>query len=128
MAIQYKGKDKLYLPIDQMNMVQKYVGSDSKPKVNKLSGSEWSKAKTKAKKAVEEMAYDLVELPREKTKGLVLLVLILHGKDSLKTCSPMRKQKDNCVLLKKSKKIWKKQSQWTDFFVETLDMVRLKWH
>ncbi|NLL80885.1 MAG: transcription-repair coupling factor [Tissierellia bacterium] len=71
LAIQYKGKDKLYLPIDQMNMVQKYVGSDSKPKVNKLSGSEWSKAKTKAKKAVEEMAYDLVELyaKREKLKG-----------------------------------------------------------
>ena len=71
LAIQYKGKDKLYLPIDQMNMIQKYIGSDAKPKVNKLSGAEWSKAKTKAKIAVEEMAYDLVELyaKRENLKG-----------------------------------------------------------
>ncbi len=71
LAIQYKGKDKLYLPIDQMNMLQKYIGSEAKPKINKLSSTEWTKAKTKAKKAVEEMAMDLVELyaKREKLKG-----------------------------------------------------------
>lgn len=70
--IQYRGLDKLYLPIDQMSMVQKYIGSDSKrPKVNKLSGSEWSRTKARAKKAVEDMADDLLQLyaKREKLKG-----------------------------------------------------------
>lgn len=71
LSIQYKGKDKLYLPTDQMNLIQKYIGSESRPKINKLSSQEWTKAKTKVKKAVEEMAMDLVELyaKREKLKG-----------------------------------------------------------
>ena len=72
LSIQYKGKDKLYLPIDQMNLIQKYIGSESiKPKINKLSSVEWSKTKVKAKKAVEDMAYDLLNLyaKREKLTG-----------------------------------------------------------
>ncbi|TJX15594.1 transcription-repair coupling factor [Tissierella creatinini] len=71
LSIQYKGKDKLYLPVDQMNLIQKYIGSEARPKINKLSSQEWTKAKTKVKRAVEEMAMDLVELyaKREKLKG-----------------------------------------------------------
>jgi len=72
LKIQYKGKDRLYLPIEQMGMIQKFIGSDSiKPKINKLSGSEWNKTKSKTKKAIEEMAMDLLELyaKREKLKG-----------------------------------------------------------
>lgn len=70
--IQYRGNDKLFIPTDQMNMVQKYIGGDSsKPKINKLSGTEWAKTKQKTKKAVDEIANYLVELyaQREKLKG-----------------------------------------------------------
>lgn len=72
LLIQYKGKDRLYLPIDQMGMIQKYIGSDSaKPRINKLSGGEWNRTRTKTKKAIEDMAADLLELyaKREKLKG-----------------------------------------------------------
>jgi transcription-repair coupling factor (superfamily II helicase) len=72
LTIRYKGQDKLYVPIDQMNLIQKYIGSDSiKPKVNRLSSAEWSKTKAKAKKAVEDMAKDLLELyaKRHNLKG-----------------------------------------------------------
>ena len=72
LTINYKGNDKLYVPIDQMNLIQKYIGSDSaKPKINKLSSSEWARTKTKAKKAVEDMAKDLLELyaKRESREG-----------------------------------------------------------
>lgn len=63
LTINYRGNDKLYVPIDQMNLIQKYVGADSaKPKVNKLSSSEWTRTKQRAKKAVEDMAKDLLEL------------------------------------------------------------------
>lgn len=71
-TIKYHGKDKLYVPIDQMNLIQKYIGSDgAKPKVNKLSSSEWTKTKAKAKKAIEDMAKDLIELyaKREVSSG-----------------------------------------------------------
>lgn len=62
-TIKYQGKDKLYVPIDQMNLIQKYIGSDgTKPKINKLSSSEWAKTKAKAKKAIEDMAKELIEL------------------------------------------------------------------
>ncbi|MDR7855667.1 transcription-repair coupling factor [Tissierella sp.] len=72
LTIRYKGEDKLYVPIDQMNLIQKYIGPDSiKPKVNKLSSAEWARTKEKAKKAVADMAKDLLELyaKREAYKG-----------------------------------------------------------
>ncbi|HSH36049.1 MAG TPA: transcription-repair coupling factor [Schnuerera sp.] len=72
LTIRYRGNDKLYVPIDQMNLIQKYIGADSiKPKVNKLSSSEWSKTKQRARKAVEDMAKDLLNLyaKRESLKG-----------------------------------------------------------
>src|SRR5690606_18677708 len=49
LTINYRGNDKLYVPIDQMNLIQKYVGGEgTRPKVNKLSSSEWAKAKQRA--------------------------------------------------------------------------------
>lgn len=72
LTIQYRGNDKLYLPVDQMDSIQKYIGGNgAKPKINKLSSPEWAKTKARAKKAVEDMAKDLLELyaKREKIKG-----------------------------------------------------------
>ncbi|HLR35943.1 MAG TPA: transcription-repair coupling factor [Tissierellales bacterium] len=72
LTIEYRGNDKLYLPVDQMDSIQKYIGGNGvRPKINKLSSSDWAKTKVKAKKAVEDMAKDLLELyaKREKVKG-----------------------------------------------------------
>ena len=61
--IVYDKGDKLYVPVDQLDLVQKYIGSEGKsPKVNKLGGSEWQKAKAKVKKSINEIAQDLVKL------------------------------------------------------------------
>jgi len=63
LKIKYAGQDMLYVPVDQMDIVQKYIGSDSgAPKINKLSGGEWKATKAKAKAAIAEMAYELIEL------------------------------------------------------------------
>ena len=72
MKIIYQGGDNLYVPIDQMDKVQKYIGSDAeKVKLNKLGSSDWSKAKAKVKKEIEDMTKDLIELyaKREEVKG-----------------------------------------------------------
>ncbi|MGL5328911.1 MAG: transcription-repair coupling factor [Peptostreptococcaceae bacterium] len=72
MKIIYQGGDNLYVPIDQMDKVQKYIGSDfDKVKLNKLGASEWIKAKAKVKKEIEDMTKDLIELyaKREQVKG-----------------------------------------------------------
>ncbi|WP_237036955.1 transcription-repair coupling factor [Mediannikoviicoccus vaginalis] len=70
LVITYRGNDKLYIPTDQMNLVQKYVGtgSDKGPRLNKLGGAEWQKAKLKAKKSVETIAQELVELYAKRSK------------------------------------------------------------
>lgn len=61
--IVYDKGDKLYVPVDQLDLVQKYIGSEGKtPKVSKLGGTEWQKAKQKVKKSINEIAEDLVKL------------------------------------------------------------------
>ena len=70
--IKYAGTDILYVPVEQMDIVQKYIGSDSgTPKINKLSGDEWKLTKQRAKAAVAEMAGELLELyaRRSREKG-----------------------------------------------------------
>lgn len=66
--IQYEKEDKLYVPVEQLDMVQKYIGSEGiAPKINKLGTQEWIKAKKKVKKQVEEIAQDLIKLYAERS-------------------------------------------------------------
>ncbi|RFU62647.1 transcription-repair coupling factor [Peribacillus glennii] len=70
--IRYQGDDKLYVPVDQIELVQKYVGSEGKePKLYKLGGSEWKRVKSKVQSSVENIADDLIKLyaEREAAKG-----------------------------------------------------------
>ncbi|ALX49438.1 transcription-repair coupling factor [Lentibacillus amyloliquefaciens] len=67
MLIKYSGDDKLYVPIDQIDLVQKFVASEGKePKLYKLGGSEWAKVKRKVQSNVEDIADDLIELYAER--------------------------------------------------------------
>jgi transcription-repair coupling factor (superfamily II helicase) len=72
-GIRYAGEDKLYVPLDQLHLLQKYLGSaaETMPKLYKLGGTEWHKVKNKARNAVKEMAIDLLKLyaKREATPG-----------------------------------------------------------
>ncbi|MGF7184174.1 transcription-repair coupling factor (superfamily II helicase) [Desulfitispora alkaliphila] len=62
-VIKYAGADKLYVPVDQVDLIQKYVGSeDYAPKLNKLGGNEWNKVKNRVKESVKEMAQELLKL------------------------------------------------------------------
>ncbi len=66
--IEYDKQDKLYVPIEQLDLVQKYIGIEGKsPKVNKLGGSEWAKIKSKTKKSINEVAENLVKLYAERS-------------------------------------------------------------
>lgn len=66
--IEYDKGDKLYVPVEQLDLVQKYIGSEGKnPKINKLGGTEWQKAKAKVKKSINEIAQDLVKLYATRT-------------------------------------------------------------
>ncbi|SEB20094.1 transcription-repair coupling factor (superfamily II helicase) [Thalassobacillus cyri] len=72
LLVKYSGNDKLFVPIEQIDLIQKYVGSEGKePKVYKLGGSEWGKVKRKVQSSVEDIADDLIKLyaEREASKG-----------------------------------------------------------
>lgn len=61
--IEYAGGSNLYILATQLDMIQKYADSEAKPpKLNKLGGQEWSRTKSRVKKAVAEIARELVEL------------------------------------------------------------------
>ncbi|MDR7080346.1 transcription-repair coupling factor (superfamily II helicase) [Neobacillus niacini] len=65
--IRYHGTDKLYVPVEQIDLVQKYVGSEGKePKIYKLGGSDWKKVKKKVESAVQDIADDLIKLYAER--------------------------------------------------------------
>ena len=70
--IRYQGSDKLYVPTDQLDRVQKYIGSEGEaPKLNRLSGGEWQRQKSKVKQSIRDMAGDLLKLyaQRESVPG-----------------------------------------------------------
>ncbi len=72
LLIQYAGTDRLFVPVDQMGFLQKYIGAEGiKPKINKLSGGDWKATKAKAKLAIAEMTGQLLELyaKRQGRKG-----------------------------------------------------------
>jgi len=59
----YMGGDVLYVPTEQMDRVQKYIGAgEGKPKLTRLGGKSWERARQKAKSAVADMTDDLIEL------------------------------------------------------------------
>lgn len=61
--IKYAGSGVLYVPVEQMDAVQKYIGSDGvSPRINKLGGDEWKRTKARARAAVAEMTEELIEL------------------------------------------------------------------
>lgn len=68
----YKDQGVLFIPTDQMDLIQKFSSSDSTPpKLNKLGGVEWHKTKLKTKRAINILAEELIELYsiRKKTVG-----------------------------------------------------------
>lgn len=66
--IKYAGSDLLYVAVEQMDVVQKFVGGDGTvPKINKLSGGEWKATKAKAKSEIAVMAKDLIDLYARRT-------------------------------------------------------------
>ncbi|MEU5869006.1 transcription-repair coupling factor [Nonomuraea sp. NPDC047529] len=61
LVIEYAKGDRLYVPTDQLDEVTRYVGGEA-PTLNRMGGADWAKAKSRAKKAVKEIAGELIRL------------------------------------------------------------------
>ena len=72
LVVQYEGSDRLYVPVDQIDRVQKYIGSEGNaPSLNKLGGNDWARTTARAQKQVKEIAGELIALyaARQSTPG-----------------------------------------------------------
>ncbi len=69
-VIKYDGSDKLYLPVENADSITKYIGQEN-PKLNKIGGAEFEKAKKRVKEQLEVMATDMLKIyaEREKSQG-----------------------------------------------------------
>ena len=69
--IHYAGSDRLFLPVDKLDMVSKYIGAhadDGLVKLSKFGGNEWGRAKARAKAAVKDIAKELIQLYAERSR------------------------------------------------------------
>ncbi len=76
LTIEYQGGDKLYIPVEKIDLLSKYSSNDSiVPKVNKLGSSDWAKTKLRVRKKIESIASDLLKLyaKRENSKGFAFI-------------------------------------------------------
>ena len=62
LLLQYADKDRLYVPIEEFNRVSKYAGKDAPPVLTSLGGPSWEKLKARTKKAIADMAEELLQL------------------------------------------------------------------
>jgi transcription-repair coupling factor (superfamily II helicase) len=61
LELRYAGEDKLYVPVERLDLLQKYTGT-SRPPLDRLGGTTWERAKTRVKKAMRDMAEELLKL------------------------------------------------------------------
>jgi len=69
--IRYAGSDRLFLPVERLDMVSKYIGAhsdDGLVKLSRFGGAEWGRAKSRAKAAAKEIAKDLIKLYAERSR------------------------------------------------------------
>jgi transcription-repair coupling factor (superfamily II helicase) len=67
LVIEYQGGDRLYVPIDDLHLVQKFIGGEKyKPKIDKLGTQYWANTKKRVRKNVEDIAKELIELYAER--------------------------------------------------------------
>ena len=71
LVIEYKDGDKLYIPVEKIELISKYSGkTDAAPRLNKLGGTEWIKTKKKVQEKLENMAGELLELYAKREASL----------------------------------------------------------
>lgn len=67
LKLNYSGEDHLYIPVENMDVIQKYIGAEeAEVKLSKLGSGEWQRAKARVKKSIEDMTEDLIKLYAER--------------------------------------------------------------
>ena len=61
-AVEYQGGDILYVPVEQMDILTRYLGSEKKPRLSKIGGKDFERIKRNVKEGIKKMSFDLKQL------------------------------------------------------------------
>jgi len=70
LTLEFRGADKLFLPVDSIDRITKYIGTGDDPQLAKLGGKEWLRTKNKVKKSLRKIAINLVKLYAERSRSV----------------------------------------------------------
>ncbi len=65
-AVEYSGGDILYIPVEQMDILTRYLGSEKKPRLSKIGGKDFENIKRRVKESIKKMSFDLKKLYQER--------------------------------------------------------------
>ena len=127
LLLEYRGADKLYLPTDQIELLTPYAGGDS-PTVSRLGGSEWQRARSKARAAVHEIAEELVALYRRRLQVPgTPSPRTPHGRPSSNRPSRSWRPPTSSAPSKRSRPTWNGPSPWTGWSAVMWASGRPRW-
>lgn len=116
--------DRLYIPTDQLEQVTKYVGGEA-PTLHRLGGADWTKTKARAKKAVKEIAADLIKLYSARMAAPATpSAPTPPGSASWRTPSRTRRRPTSSPPSPRSRRTWRSPSPWTASSAATSDTAR----
>lgn len=130
----YAGNDSLYVPATQLDMVSKYIGGHGededgqiRTKLSKLGGTDWSRAKTKARAAAKDLAKGLIALyaERQRRPGFAFSPTP-RGRRNLKKLSTTKRPTISSAPSPRSRPTWSARRRWTACSAATSATVRLR--
>lgn len=69
-AVEYFGGDVLYIPVEQMDLLTRYLGAEKHPKLSKIGGKDFDKIKNSVKESIKKMSFDLKKLYEERSASV----------------------------------------------------------
>ena len=67
-AVEYSGGDILYIPVEQMDILTRYLGGEKKPRLSKIGGKDFENIKRRVKESIKKMSFDLKKLYQERNE------------------------------------------------------------
>ena len=127
LELRYQGDDKLFVPVERLDLIQKYTGG-SRPALDRLGGTTWEKAKTRVKKAMRDMAEELLKLyaQRKAVPGHAFPA-DTHWQEEFEGAFPYELTPDQARRSPTSSETWKCQRRWIGCSAATSDTARRKW-
>ena len=74
-SVEYSGGDVLYIPVEQMDILTRYLGSEKKPRLSKIGGKDFERIKKSVRESIKKMSFDLKKLysERQEQKGFAFI-------------------------------------------------------